>query len=126
MITTKELQYVDLFASKIPMPGIEYSLETLDYIKRCLESFNEKYKGKEYSIIFSNGDEIQLEIQSKNRIKFGRRKRYIQKAIAVISAVTIFVIVKYVCIQNLTMLVYVYWFQLCGGIYAVLQSRKVK
>lgn len=65
-------------------------------------------------------------IQSKNRIKFGRRKRYIQKAIAVISAVTIFVIVKYVCIQNLTMLVYVYWFQLCGGIYAVLQSRKVK
>ena len=57
-------------------------------------------------------------IQSKNRISFGRRKRYIQKVIAVISAVTIFVIVKYVYIQNITMLVYVYWFQLCGGIYA--------
>lgn len=57
-------------------------------------------------------------IQSKNRIRFSRRKRYIQKTIAVISAVVIFVIVKYVCIQDITMLIYVYWFQLCGGIYA--------
>lgn len=35
--------------------------------------------------------------------------------LAVILAVTIFVIIKYVCIQNLTILVYVYWVQLCGG-----------
>lgn len=66
MITTKELQYVDTWAAKTPMPGIEYSLETLEYIKKCVELFNEKYKNKEYNIIFSNGDEIELEILDKN------------------------------------------------------------
>ena len=66
MITTKELQYVTLFANRIPMPGIEYSLETLEYMKRCLEQFDKMYRNKSYNIIFSNGDEIDLQIQEKN------------------------------------------------------------
>ena len=33
MITTKELQYVEAWATKIPMPGIEYSISVLKEMK---------------------------------------------------------------------------------------------
>ena len=66
MITTKELQYVDSWASKIPMPGIEYSLKVMQEIKECYELFERLYRNKEYSFIFSNGEEIEFEILSKN------------------------------------------------------------
>ena len=35
IITAKELQYVDLWASKIPMPGIEYSSNVMKEIEEC-------------------------------------------------------------------------------------------
>ena len=66
MISTKELRYVDQWANRIPMPGIEYSLNVLKEIKKCYDLYNEKYKDKEYSIIFSNSEEIDFEILSKN------------------------------------------------------------
>jgi len=66
MITKKELQYVDAWANKTPMPGVEYSLIVLQYIKKCIDIFNSKYRNKEYNIVFSNGEEINLEIQEKN------------------------------------------------------------
>ena len=55
MITTKELQYVDLWASKIPMPGEEYSKQVIKELEECCKTYNEKYKNKEYNLIFSMG-----------------------------------------------------------------------
>lgn len=66
MITSKELRYVTAWANKTPMPGIEYSLNVLKNIKECYDIYNEKYKDKEYSMIFSNGEELDFEILSKN------------------------------------------------------------
>ena len=66
MITSKELKYVDEWPRNIPMPGVEYSKIVLEEIKKCYESFKEKYKDKEYSMIFSNSEEIDFEIQDKN------------------------------------------------------------
>ena len=66
MITSKELKYVDLWANKIPMPGEQYSKSVLEEIRKCYELYNEKYRDKEYSMIFSNSEEMDFEIQSKN------------------------------------------------------------
>lgn len=66
MITSKELKYVNNWANKVPMPGVEYSKSVLEEIKKCYELYNKKYKDKEYSMIFSNSEEIDFEILSKN------------------------------------------------------------
>lgn len=66
MITTKELQYVELWANKIPMPGVEYSLEIMKEIEACYKLYNNYYKDKEYNFLFSNGEEIVFEILPKN------------------------------------------------------------
>ncbi len=66
MITSKELQYVDSWASRIPMPGYEYSIKVLNELRACFNQFNKKYKDKEYNIIFSNGEEIKFQILEKN------------------------------------------------------------
>ncbi len=66
MISKKELQYVELWANKIPMPGEEYSLAVLDDIEKCYKLYQEKYKDKEYTFLFSNAEEIAFEILSKN------------------------------------------------------------
>lgn len=42
MITNKELQYVDSWATKILMPGVEYILKVLNSIKDCLQTWKEK------------------------------------------------------------------------------------
>ena len=66
MITTKELQYVDHWANRIPMPGKEYSIQIMNEIEECYNLYNSTYKDKEYDFIFSNGEEIGFEILSKN------------------------------------------------------------
>ena len=66
MITAKELQYVDLWASKIPMPGEEYSKQVVEEIKECYETYKQKYQNKEYNLTFSNGEEIDFEIMQSN------------------------------------------------------------
>lgn len=66
MITNKEMQYVDFWANRIPMPGIEYSIQVLNSIKKCLETWKEKYSDKDYNIIFSNGEEINFKIFDYN------------------------------------------------------------
>ena len=66
MITAKELQYVDFWASKIPMPGLEYSSKVMDEIEECYNIFNQLYRNKEYDFIFSNGEEIGFQIYDKN------------------------------------------------------------
>lgn len=66
MITHKELQYVDVWANKIPMPGVENSIKVLNSIKKCLETWQKAYSDKDYNIIFSNGEEINFKIFNKN------------------------------------------------------------
>ena len=66
MISTKELTYVDSWAKKIPMPGMEYSMKVLDAIENCYKLYNEMYKDKEYNFIFSNLEELDLVILPKN------------------------------------------------------------
>ena len=51
MITTKELQYVDDWAKKIPMPGIEYSTKVMQELEMCYKLYNDIYKDKEYYFI---------------------------------------------------------------------------
>ena len=66
MITTKELQYVEAWASKSPMQGEEYSTRVVSEMKECYETYKQKYKNKEYNLIFSNGQEITFEIMESN------------------------------------------------------------
>lgn len=66
MITSKELDYVDQWASRIPMPGEKYSKQVVKQMKECYEIYKQKYQNKEYSLIFSNGEEINFEILAAN------------------------------------------------------------
>lgn len=66
MLTSKELKYVELKSNAIPMPGYDYSLNILKEMKKCYELYNQKYKNKSFNIVFSNSEEIDFEILSKN------------------------------------------------------------
>lgn len=66
IITSKELDYVNMWASKIPMPGEEYSRQVVEQMKECYEIYKQIYRNKEYSLIFSNGEEINFEIMKSN------------------------------------------------------------
>ena len=66
MITSKELKYVDSWAREIPMPGYDYSMDVLNQIEECYNIYNQKYKDKEYSFIFSDSEEIDFQINYKN------------------------------------------------------------
>ena len=66
MISKKELQYVDEWPRKIPMPGYDYSIAVLKDIANSLKLFTSLYKDKEYSFIFSDAEEINFEVLSKN------------------------------------------------------------
>ena len=48
MISSMELRYVNSWASKIPMPGYDYSKMVIDNIKRWYEMYENRYKDKEY------------------------------------------------------------------------------
>ena len=65
MISNKELQYVGDYPRKVPYPGDEYARETLEKLALSFKIFKQKYDGKKYSLILSNGEEINFEIQKK-------------------------------------------------------------
>lgn len=66
MISKKELNYVSYWASKTPYPGDEYAYETIEKLKKAHKLFEDIYKDNKYNIIFSNNEEIELEIKSMN------------------------------------------------------------
>ena len=66
MLTLKELQYVNLWANKTPMPGVEYSIDVLKQLEECYKIYKERYKDKEYNFLFSDSEEINLAILDKN------------------------------------------------------------
>ena len=66
MITLKEMQFIESWASRIPMPGEDYSKSVIDAMNLSYKKYKEKYQGKEYTFIFSNGEEINFEILPAN------------------------------------------------------------
>lgn len=66
MISRKELGYVNLFARYAPFPGVNYAAMVMDELIRAYQLFNEVYLDKEFSFIFSDGEEINFELLNKN------------------------------------------------------------
>lgn len=66
MISRKELGYVNSWANRVPYPGDNYCLEAMDYLKKSIKLFNDSYYNNKYNITFSNNEEIELEIKSRN------------------------------------------------------------
>lgn len=66
MISRKELAYVYSWARSVPYPGDTYSEEAMEKLKDAFNLFNERYNNTKYNIIFSNNEEIDLEIKGKN------------------------------------------------------------
>ena len=66
MISKKELQYVGDYARRVPYPGDDYARSVLNKLSSALDIFKQKYDGKKYSLILSNGEEFSFEIQARN------------------------------------------------------------
>lgn len=66
MISMKELEYVDQYARNVPFPGKEYAREAMSMLLNAYKTYNENYRNKSYSFIFSNGEEINFRIFEKN------------------------------------------------------------
>ena len=66
MISLKELKYVDVWENQAPYPGRDYALQTLEEMNKMFDKYNKNHKGKEYSIIFSDSEEIAFEIYDFN------------------------------------------------------------
>lgn len=66
MISLKELKYVGTYPEKAPYPGDDYAKETLENMCETFKKYNEKYRNKDYSIIFSDSSEINFEIFEHN------------------------------------------------------------
>ena len=66
MITRKEMGYVNDWPNRIPYPGEEYCVKTLQKLKKCFELYNKEYLNRKYTIQFSNNEEIDFEIEDRN------------------------------------------------------------
>lgn len=66
MITLKELDNVSKYPRFSPFPGEDYAKETFKKMKEQLRLYEEYFKGKEYSIIFSDGEEVDFTVLDKN------------------------------------------------------------
>ncbi|MGM9834513.1 MAG: hypothetical protein ACI31M_01880 [Bacilli bacterium] len=66
MISKKELEYVNLWANKVPYPGMEYCIIAMKKLENGLNLFETKYANRKYNIIFSDQTEIEFEIKQKN------------------------------------------------------------
>jgi len=66
MLTRKEMNYINRRAFEVPYPGEDYSSQTLFKLKQCIDFYNAHFLDKKYTIQFSNNEEIDFEIASKN------------------------------------------------------------
>lgn len=66
MISKKELSYVNSWANKTPYPGDEYVTAVLNELIECVKLYEEEYLNRIYNVSFSNNEEIEFEILSKN------------------------------------------------------------
>ena len=66
MITIKELNYVDRWANRVPYPGDSYCEIAMEKLQQNLKLYNDEYSKITYDISFSNNEEIEFQILSKN------------------------------------------------------------
>lgn len=66
MISNTELKYVNNFARHVPYPGVDYASSVMEDLIKSFNLYNQKYLNKEYSVILSNGEEIEFGIKDKN------------------------------------------------------------
>ena len=66
MISLKELQYVSKSSDKAPYPGDKYAYETLENMIEAFNIYKKNYEGKDYSIIFSDSEELNFQIFDYN------------------------------------------------------------
>ena len=66
MITLKELNYVSDRASKTPYPGLDYATAAAEKLINSVEMYEKYYKGKEFDLILSNGEQFEFEIYPMN------------------------------------------------------------
>jgi len=66
MITLKELNYVSDRASRTPYPGLDYATDAAEKLINSVEMYEKYYKGKEYDLILSNGEQFEFEIYPMN------------------------------------------------------------
>lgn len=66
MITLKELNYVNVWSTKAPYPGIDYAEKAAEKLCESVEAYKQLYKDKGYDMILSNGEQFEFEIQDKN------------------------------------------------------------
>ena len=66
MISKAELQYVNNNAKNAPFPGVDYAHMVIDRLMDALAIYEDKYRNKNYSLILSNGEEMQFSILPKN------------------------------------------------------------
>lgn len=66
MISKKELDYVDVWESKLPYPGMDYSEQAMNDLVECLQLFQTDYLNRIYNVTFSNNEEIEFQILERN------------------------------------------------------------
>lgn len=66
MISRKELGYVNSRANKVPYPGSQYCSESIEKLCESFDMYQRDYQGIKFNISFSNNEEIEFEILSKN------------------------------------------------------------
>jgi len=67
MITNREMLYVNQKEEeKIPYPGKNYAKNSLLELKEALQIYNTFYKNKMFEIAFSNGQNLEFQIETNN------------------------------------------------------------
>jgi len=66
VISLKELKYVTAPSHIAPYPGEDYAKETLDNMEDVYNKYEEKYRKKDYNVVFSDSSEINFEILDAN------------------------------------------------------------
>lgn len=66
MLTRKELDYVNTLTSQAPFPGEEYARKAMESLENAYKLYQREYQDKEYDLILSDGDSLNLEVLSKN------------------------------------------------------------
>lgn len=66
MISNKELQFISSYARQTPYPGDDYAYMVLGNLRKAIELFQKQYLDRSHNLIFSNGEEIEFKILTKN------------------------------------------------------------
>jgi len=66
MLTKKELDYVNTLTFQAPFPGEDYAKNAMKELENAYLLYQKEYKDKEYDLILSDGDSINLEVLQKN------------------------------------------------------------